>query len=85
MSKTSLKDIDLLLEPLGYKKSIDHNSEIILKILKLNDGFIELTDKSSPEEIKLQLGLSKKAFKRGLGSLYKQKSIEIYKDGVKLL
>ncbi len=77
--------IDLLLEPLGYKKSIDHNSEIILKTLKLNDGFIELTDKSSPEEIKLQLGLSKKAFKRGLGSLYKQKSIEIYKDGIKLL
>ena len=77
--------IDILLEPLGYKKSIDRNSEIILNAIKSNDGFLELTDKSSPEEIKVQLGLSKKAFKRGLGSLYKQKIVEIYKDGIKLL
>ncbi len=77
--------IDILLEPIGYKKSIDKNSEIILSALNANDDFLELTDKSNPEEIKQLLGLSKKAFKKGLGSLYKQKIVEIYKDGIRLL
>ncbi len=77
--------IDIVLEPIGYKKSIDKNSEIILIALKQNEGFLELTDKSTPEDIKHQLGLSKKAFKRSLGNLYKQKIVEIYNDGIKLL
>ena len=77
--------IDVVLEPLGYKKSIDKNSQIILDALNENDGFLELTDKSSPEDIKFILGLSKKAFKRSLGNLYKQKLVELYKDGVKYI
>ncbi|MEN8186725.1 MAG: S1-like domain-containing RNA-binding protein [Bacteroidota bacterium] len=77
--------MDLLLEPLGYKSSIDKNSQTILTALKTNDGFLDLTDKSPPEEIKSVLGLSKKAFKRSLGNLYKQKIVDIYNDGVKLL
>lgn len=77
--------IDIVLEPIGYKLSIDKNSEIILKALKQNEGFLELTDKSSPEDINQQLGLSKKAFKRSIGNLYKQKIVEIYNDGIKLL
>ncbi len=77
--------IDVVLEPLGYKKSIDKNTQIILDALNENDGFLELTDKSSPEDIKFVLGLSKKAFKRSLGNLYKQKVVELYKDGVKLV
>ena len=78
-------NIDLLLEPLGYRKSIDPTTETILNKLKENDGCIFLTDKSTPEEIKEQLGLSKKAFKRGLGSLYKQKKIAILEDCIKLV
>jgi len=77
--------VDIVLEPLGYKKSVDKNSEIILTAINNNDGFLELTDKSSPEDIKHQLGLSKKAFKKSLGYLYKQKLVELYKDGVKLI
>ena len=77
--------LDVVLEPLGYKKSIDKNSELILDALKSNDGFLELTDKSSPEDIKHQLGMSKKNFKKTLGNLYKQKLVELYKDGIKLV
>lgn len=77
--------IDIVLEPVGYKKSVDKNSEIILVAIKENNGFLELTDKSSPEDIKQQLGLSKKVFKKSLGNLYKQKIVELYKDGIKLL
>ncbi len=77
--------IDIVLEPIGYNKSIDKNSEIILTALAQNEGFLELTDKSSPEDIKQLLGLSKKAFKRSLGNLYKQNIVDIYNDGIKLL
>ncbi len=77
--------IDIALEPIGYKDSIDKNSNIILSSLKENDGFLELNDKSSPDDIKYALGLSKKAFKKSIGNLYKQKIIELYKDGIKLL
>ena len=77
--------IDIVLEPLGYKQSIDKNAEIILMALNDNDGFLELHDKSNPEDIKQILGLSKKSFKKGLGYLYKQKLIELRIDGIKLI
>jgi len=77
--------IDLLLEPLGYKKSIDPTTETILNKLMENDGCLYLTDKSNPNLIKEQLGLSKKAFKRGTGNLYKQKRIIILEDRIQLV
>jgi predicted RNA-binding protein (virulence factor B family) len=77
--------IDLSLEPIGYKNSIDINSEIIISALKNNNGLLELTDKSSPENIKYILGLSKKAFKKALGNLYKNKIVELHKNEIKLI
>lgn len=75
--------IDLLLEPLGYRQSIDPNSELILTKLIENNGQLFYTDKSSPESIKNEFGLSKKAFKRSIGNLYKQKKIVILKESIR--
>lgn len=77
--------IDLLLEPLGYKKSVDSNTSILLEAIKNADDFLPLTDKSDPELIKKTLGMSKKAFKRAAGHLYKNKVIEIRTDGMHLI
>jgi len=77
--------IDILLEPLGYRKSIDPTSEIILTKLVEAKGQLFFTDKSSPESIKDMFGLSKKAFKRGIGNLYKQKQIVILKESIRLI
>lgn len=77
--------IDLLLEPLGYRNSIDVNSNMILSALKNADGILNLNDKSDPEDIKKQVGLSKKAFKRGIGNLYKLKIIDLTPTGMRLL
>lgn len=77
--------IDVLLEPLGYRKSIDPTCNLILTKLKESEGQLFLTDKSSPESIRELLGLSKKAFKRGIGSLYKQKQIVILKESIRLI
>jgi len=77
--------IDLLLEPMGYRHSIDTNCKMVLSALKSQDGFLKLTDKSSPELIKRRIGLSKKAFKKAIGHLYKEKLIDLSTMGIKLL
>ncbi len=77
--------IDIVLEPLGYKNTIDKNCEVILSAISENSGLLNLSDRSTPEEISKMLGISKKAFKKGLGKLYKEKQVEITPEGIKLL
>jgi len=48
-------------------------------------GFLPLHDKTPPEEIKNQLGLSKKLFKKAIGVLFKEKKIVIKEDGIELV
>ena len=75
--------IDVSLQRPGYR-SIEPNAQLILDKLKQNDGYLNLTDKSSPEAIHSQLGISKKSFKRAAGTLYKQRKIEIKDNGLYL-
>ncbi|CAL2074642.1 DNA-binding protein [Tenacibaculum sp. 190524A05c] len=76
--------IDVSLRPQGFRNVIDKDVEIVLNKLE-EKGFLLLTDKSSPESIKFHLQLSKKAFKRAIGSLYKQKKIELKSDRIELI
>jgi predicted RNA-binding protein (virulence factor B family) len=76
--------IDLVLQPEGYK-SIEPNANYILDELKAAGGFLPYHDKTDPETIKNMLGLSKKSFKKAVGSLYKDKQIAIKEDGIELL
>lgn len=76
--------IDIVIQTPGYK-SIEPNAQYILDELKATGGFLPLHDKSSPETIKENLGLSKKSFKKAIGSLYKNKQIVIKEDGIELL
>ncbi|MEH6407510.1 MAG: S1-like domain-containing RNA-binding protein [Leeuwenhoekiella sp.] len=75
--------IDVLLQPEGAK-SIEPNANYILEELKANGGQLQLHDKSSPEEIQAQLGLSKKSFKKAVGVLYKERLIDILEESIKL-
>lgn len=77
--------IDVSLHPLGYKDSLDPNYDLVMRTLLENDGFLPLTDKSDPELIYAQVGISKKAFKRTIGALYKEKRIVIEDEGIRLL
>lgn len=56
---------------------IDTDRELILKYLENHHGVMKLTAKSSSEEIEKTLKMSRKAFKRALGSLYKERLVEI--------
>lgn len=78
------KKIDVSLRPQGFKNVIDKDSETILEKLKERE-FLLLTDKSSPESIKFHLQMSKKAFKKAIGNLYKQKIINLEDDRIKLI
>lgn len=77
--------IDVSLQPIGFAKFSDANTQLIYDHLTANDGILKLTDKSPPEEISAALGISKKAFKKAIGALYKQKKILIGPDGIKLI
>lgn len=76
--------IDVTLQPEGFE-NIDEFKQKILDKLDDNYGLIYLSDKSSPEEIKTELQMSKKNFKKAIGSLYKDKKIEILEDKIRLV
>jgi len=78
------RKIDLRLQQTGYQR-VDDISQSILDTLKENDGLVSLTDKSPPEEIYATFGVSKKTFKKAIGSLYRKKLIIISIDGIKLI
>jgi len=63
----------------------DAAEQKILDVLSANDGFLALTDKSDPEEVRAVLGLSKKTFKQAIGKLYKHRRIALEADGLRSL
>lgn len=76
--------IDLRLNASTFKQAQDLTDKILYK-LSQNDGKLALTDKSSPELIYATFGVSKKAFKQAIGSLYKDKKIVISEHGIVLV
>lgn len=76
--------IDVVLQVPGYQ-SIEPNATYILDELKAAGGFLSLHDKSDPETIKNELGMSKKSFKKAVGTLYRDKQIVIKEDGIELI
>lgn len=77
--------IDLTLEPQGYRNVIDKATQGVLDILENAGGHFPYHDKSDPEEIRKVFRMSKKAFKKALGNLYKNKIVTLEKDGTKLI
>ena len=77
--------IDVTLQKQGFVQNIDEFKQKILDKLEENYGLLYLTDESSPEEIKEELQMSKKNFKKAIGGLYKENVIEILEDKIKLI
>jgi len=66
-------------------KQMDKDAEMILDAIQTNyHKKLSISDKASPEEIKKEFGLSKKAFKRAIGRLLKARLIEKTDSGFKL-
>ena len=82
--RDSDKKIDVTLKKIGMEEVKDARSHIIEALHDAN-GFLPLHDKSAPENIYEELEMSKKVFKKAIGNLYKDKMIDIKKDGIHLL
>ena len=76
--------VDISMQVLGIKNMIG-SKDVILNFLEEEGGETHLNDKSSPEEIKKYLNMSKKTFKGSVGMLYKEKKITVSRDGIKLV
>jgi predicted RNA-binding protein (virulence factor B family) len=76
--------IDLCLQKAGYEK-ISSFADQIIASLERNNGFLALTDKSSPEDIYKAFKISKKNFKAAIGALYKKRIIVLEEKGIRLL
>jgi len=77
------KRIDLSLQQ-ATEKTRGGLANQILDFIAEQGGTTTLTDKSSPEEIQKQFKVSKKAYKKALGALYKRRLILIEKDKISL-
>ena len=75
--------IDLGLDPVGYRRVASY-TDAILDALRKSGGRMPYHDDSSPEAIRAAFGMSKKAFKQAIGSLFKGRRIMITKDGISL-
>jgi len=76
--------LDISITPVGYQNVNSSNSALIFSALESNQGYLEITDKSSPEQIKALFGLSKKAFKKAIGELYRERKIKLEPKGIRL-
>jgi predicted RNA-binding protein (virulence factor B family) len=75
--------IDLKLH-LPSEVTRDALSTRILEYITDQGGQSNLTDKSTPEQIYKQFGVSKSSYKKALGKLYKERLILIDKDKISL-
>ncbi|SHJ69210.1 CvfB family protein [Pseudozobellia thermophila] len=76
--------IDISLQPIG-QNILEPAAHLIYEKVQANGGFLALHDKSAPEDIKRELQMSKKTFKKGVGTLYKARKIEIKPDGIQAI
>ncbi|MES2134454.1 MAG: S1-like domain-containing RNA-binding protein [Bacteroidota bacterium] len=76
--------IDLSLQNLGFKHVLSSTDQI-LEYLKANSGFMNLTDKTSPDIIERKFNMSKATFKKSIGVLYRQRKVTLHDDGVRLV
>lgn len=73
--------VDLTLTPTG-RAAVENARDVVLEALARSGGRLGLSDASPPEAIRRTLGLSKKAFKRAIGALYRERRIRIGEDSI---
>ena len=75
--------IDLSLQ--SRDDRLDKHADIIMQYLRQHGGSAPLHDKSDPKLIEQTLGMSKAAFKKCIGRLYKDGLIELSGSGIRIL
>ena len=76
--------IDITLQPTGRQHTLEF-AEVLLRFLYENNGHCELSDNSPAELISDRFKVSKKAFKKAIGDLYRRRLITISDNGIDLV
>lgn len=74
--------LDLTLREKAYIQ-MDADAEKILQVIEEYAGVLPFNDKASPEVIQREVQMSKSAFKRAVGRLYKERKIEIRENSIR--
>ena len=64
---------------------MDTDAQKVLRVIEEYAGVLPFNDKASPEIIMREMQMSKAAFKRAVGRLYKERRIEITEKSIRLL
>ena len=75
--------IDISLQKIGYR-NIEPTANALLSLIEDHNGYLNITDKSSPEAIKSVVQMSKKSFKKAVGALFKKRLIRLTPEGIYL-
>ena len=62
---------------------MDIDAERVMEVIDSFDGVLPFSDTASPEVIKREFGMSKNAFKRAVGKLYKERKIVIEEKSIR--
>lgn len=76
--------LDMTMKEIGGDNQNSTLQSKILTLLKENDGFYPVNDKTTPDVIYKTFAVSKKVFKSTIGKLYKNRQITIDKDGIRI-
>lgn len=76
--------LDLTRREKAYVQ-MDADAKKVMQLIDSYAGVLPFNDKASPEVIKREVQLSKNAFKRAVGRLYKERKIEITENGIRRL
>ena len=75
--------IDVTLQQQGFAQVRD-SAQTLLELLRQNGGHLPLNDDSDPEEVRRLTAMSKKTFKRSVGMLLKQGTVEMNDRGIQI-
>lgn len=76
--------LDLTLREKAYIQ-MDEDAKKVLKVIEEYAGVLPFNDKASPEVIQREFQMSKAAFKRAVGRLYREHKIDISEKSIRLL
>ncbi|OON67448.1 S1 RNA-binding domain-containing protein [Hymenobacter sp. CRA2] len=76
--------LDVSLQRQGYDEALVAAEKLVEKLRKAG-GTLPVTDKTDAEEIYRRLGMSKKVFKKALGTLYRRGQVQLYPDHTRLI
>ena len=74
--------LDVSLRDKAYLQ-MDEDAAKVMQVIEEFAGVLPFGDKASPEVIKRETGLSKNAFKRAVGRLYKEHRVEITERSIR--